>query len=136
MSREDQYNVTVAIDGKSWDVFDKLSGGEMDSEETKYKAGGMKPPRSLGGSIMTSNITVSRNYELGRDDVMLSALRARVGKGKAIVSKQSLDVDGNAFGRPLVYTGVLKQVSPPDVGSESDNAAMIELEISTDANTS
>ncbi len=136
MSREDQYNITVSVDRTSYGVFDKFNGGEIDSEETKYKGGGMAPQTALGGSPQTSNVTVSRNYQQGRDDLMVQALRSRVGRARAIVSKQSLDTDGFAFGRPMVYTGILKQISPPDADSESDDAATIELEISTNADTS
>jgi hypothetical protein len=50
MSRLDQYNVTVSLDGTPLGTFDKMTGGEIDSEETKYKPGGMAPQVSLGGS--------------------------------------------------------------------------------------
>lgn len=131
MSRQDQYNVTVTVDTTQLGTFDKMTGGELDSEELKYKAGGMVPEISLGGSESVSNITLQRLYRLDRDLPLLPFLKSRVGKGAVTVSKQSLDVDGNPFGTPLIYNGKLKKVSPPEVNSEGANAALLELEISS-----
>lgn len=131
MSRLDQYNVTVSVDGTALGTFDKMTGGELDSEETKYKPGGMVPQVSLGGSKTVNNVTVSRLFRLDRDLGLLPLLKSRVGKGVVYASKMSLDVDGNPYGTPLVYNGTLKQVKFPEPDSESSSAAMIELEISS-----
>jgi hypothetical protein len=131
MSRLDQYSVTVSLDGNSLGVFDKMTGGEIDSEETKYKPGAMGPQVSLGGSVTVNNVTVSRLYRLDRDKAIEATLKSRVGKGAVKVTKQSLDTDGNAFGTPLVYSGVLKQVTFPEPDSESSAAALVALEISS-----
>jgi hypothetical protein len=131
MSRQDQGAISVAIDGVNTGIWDKLSGGEVDSEETKYKPGAMANEISLGGSVNTGNVTVSRLYVLNRDHVNIKGWIARVGKAAVTVSKQPLDVDGNAFGDPLVYAGILKMVTPPELDSESNDAALVELEIST-----
>lgn len=135
MSRQDQYNVTVVVtfngETRSLGTFDKMSGGLVDSEELKYRPGAMGAQVSLGGYKSVENITVSRLFDLSRDLPQVPWLIAAAGKGDVTVTKQSLDVDGNAFGSPLVYSGRLKKVNPPDVDSESNDAALIELEIST-----
>jgi len=131
MSRQDQGAITVVIDGENTGIWDKLSGGEVDSEETKYKPGGMAKEISLGGSVNTGNVTISRLYVLARDHVKIKQWISRVGKAVVTVSKQPLDVDGNAFGDPLVYNGILKMVTPPELDSESNDAALVELEVST-----
>lgn len=131
MSRLDQYSVTVTLDGSPLGVFDKMTGGEIDSEETKYKPGAMAPQVSLGGSVTVNNVMVSRLFRLNRDPALLPALKSRVGKGTVRVSKQSLDVDGNPFGTPLVYTGILKQLTFPEPDSESSSAALLALEVSS-----
>jgi hypothetical protein len=128
MSRQDQYAVTLTVDGVLLGVFDALEGGEVDSEETRYKPGGMGAPISLGGSVEVGNLTLSRLYVLNRDHDRIHWL-SRAGKGACVVSRQPLDVDGNAYGRPLVYTGTLKAITPPEVDSESSDAAKLELEI-------
>lgn len=131
MSRVDQYNATVSLDGVSLGTFDKVEGGAVDSEEFKYRPGGMAPQISLGGYRMVENITVSRLFVLSRDLPLQPLLIARVGKGDVTITKQSLDVDGNPFGKPLVYIGKLKTFTPPNHDSESNDAALFELEIST-----
>lgn len=119
----------MTVDGTALGVYDKLTGGEVDSEETKYKPGGMGASVSLGGSVEVGNLTISRLYVLNRDHDNIHWLLSRAGKGQVVISRQPLDVDGNAYGRPLVYTGTLKTVTPPEVDSESSDAALIECEI-------
>jgi hypothetical protein len=131
MSRVDQYNITVSIGSDPLGTFDKMTGGEIDSEETKYKPGGMSEQISLGGSRTVNNITVSRLFRLDRDLALVSRLKSAVGKESVKVSKQSLDRDGAPFGTPLVYQGILKQITWPEPDSESSAAAILALEIST-----
>lgn len=132
MSREDQYSVILSIDGVDYGVWDKMSGGGVESEEVKFRPGGMGSQISLGGSKAVSNITLSRLYSLTRDHPLVPTLMAKAGKGSCIVTKQPLDLDGLAVGIPLTYSGKLMNVTPPDHDSESSDPAMIELEISTD----
>lgn len=129
MSRVDQYDVTVAVDGRQLGTFGKLTGGEVDSEETTVKPGGMAPRVSLGGSVNVGNVTVSILYDLQAVHSIIHWLISRAGKGTMVVKKTPLDVDGNAAGRPLTYTGKLKQVNPPEVDSEASDAAWLELEM-------
>lgn len=130
MSREDQYNVTVAVAGKPLGTFDKLEGGEVDSEDHKFKPGGMAQEVSLGGSKSVNNVTVHRLYKLDRDHPLASFLIANVGKGDVVATKQPLDVDGNPFGKPIVYKGKLKQYTLPDHDSTSSSEALFQIEIS------
>lgn len=127
--RQDQWAVTVAVDDVDLGVWDKLSGGEVDSEETTYKPGAMAPRISLGGSVNVGNVTVSRLFDLQRDGNIVHWLINRAGKGTIVIKKTPLDVDGNAANKPLTYRGKLKQVNPPEVDSESSDAALIELEM-------
>lgn len=129
MSRKDMYDTRVTVDGRNLGTFDVLTGGETDSDELKYKPGGMAPAVSLGGSVTVGQVVISRLYRLQRDHLLVHWLLGRVGKGRTVINKQPLDVDKNAFGKPLVYRGVLKRVTPPEVDSTSTDAATIELEI-------
>jgi hypothetical protein len=132
VSRADQYNVTVAIDGVDDGTWDKMTGGEVDSEETKYKPGGMATAISLGGSQNVGNLTVSKLLKLA-EVPKIKGWMQRAGKASVVVTKQSLDVDGNVFsGAVIVYKGKLKAVTPPDVDSESSDPALVEIEVSTD----
>ena len=131
MSREDQYNVSATLNGVDLGTFDKMTGGDVDSDETKYKQGGMVPEISLGGSKTVTNITLSRLYDFDGDHQIRAALVAGVGSGTMIITKQPLDVDGNIYSSPIVYEGTLKQLTFPDHDSNSSSAGMIEMEISS-----
>jgi hypothetical protein len=131
MSREDQYAVSVVIDARNLGIFDKMGGGEVDSDDSKYRPGGMGAEISLGGTVSVGNLNISRMYDLERDHPLAPWLLSRAGKGQCRIIKQPLDTDGNAFGAPTVYTGRLKQVSLPDVDSESSDAGMLGLEVSS-----
>ena len=130
-SRQDTYSVGVAIDGVDHGVWDKMTGGEVDSDETKYKPGGMQPEVSLGGSKSVGNITISRLYDLDRDHTVIKTLLSSAGTAEVTVTKQPLDVNAVPYGAPLVYTGKLKQVTPPEVDSESSDAGLVEIEVSS-----
>jgi hypothetical protein len=117
-------------------IWDKKTGGEVDSDDTIYHPGNMADPISLGGRRTTGNVTLSRLYKLERDHggvgasgQHIGALINRAGVADAKVSQQPLDLNGHAWGNPLVYVGVLKRVTPPEHDSEASGAAMIELEI-------
>lgn len=128
-ARLDMAQVTVSVEGiGDLGVFDKMTGGEVDSEEQKYSPGAMAPPVSLGGRVTMGNIVLERNYVLERDNAIEHALCAAVGLATVTVHKQPLDENKVPFGRPLVYSGVLKKCEPPDHDSMSSNPAILHLE--------
>jgi hypothetical protein len=129
MSRQDQNAVTLTIDGRDLGIWDKLSGGEIDSDELQFKPGAMGSSVSLGGSIQVGELTLSRLYVLSRDHSIIQWLMSRVGKGDCTAARQPLDPDGNVYGGPIVYTGKLKTVTLPEIDSESSDAALLEIAI-------
>lgn len=129
MSREDQYNVTATVEGiGALGTFDTFKGGEVDSDEQKYRPGGMADPVSLGGAVTMGNVTIERNYQLDRDHSIIHQLLALAGRATITVAKQPLDLNKVPYGRPLVYQGKLKMVTPPDHDSTSSNPGMLALE--------
>lgn len=130
-ARQDTHAVSVEINGVDTGIWDKQGSGGVDSEETKYNPGGMVEAVSLGGRKTVENVTVSRLYDLDRDHVSVKTWINLVGKGQVKVIKQFMSQDGAIYGEPLVYTGTLKRVTPPELDSESSDAALIELEITT-----
>lgn len=131
MSREDQFSVSVVVGGRSLGVFDKKTGGEVDSDELKYRPGAMSQQVSLGGFVNVGNVTVSRLFDLSRDLPDVPFLNNRVGKADISAVVQHLDVDGNPFGKPYTYSGKFKQYKLPDHDSMSSAAALFEIEISS-----
>jgi len=128
-NRKDQYAVNVSVDGTKLGVFDVMTGGDADTTEVVYKPGGMVPQISLGGIVTIAQVVLSRLYDLARDHDNMPWLLSRVGKGNVVITKQPLDVDGNAYGKPLTYGGTLKRVTPPPVDSNTPDAAILELEV-------
>lgn len=135
-TRNDQYVVSMALDGVDTGIWDKWAGGDLDSDEVKYAAGAMASERSLGGRQITQPINLTRNFDLDRDPQYQSLFEARRGKGHVVVTKQPLDADGNPFGRPLVYTGTMKFAKFPEADSNSNAAGLIEVQVSPDARVS
>jgi hypothetical protein len=123
------YDVRVVIDGRNFFTWDVLTGGETDSTELTYKPGAMANAISLGGSVTVGQVILNKNYDLQRDTAQIHWLLSRVGKGTVVIHKQPLDVDGNVYGKPLVYTGILKRVTPPEVDANATDAALIEIEV-------
>lgn len=132
--RENLYDVEVTFVGtdgnKSKFVFDKMSGGDVTAAGKKYRpANGTQDEVNLGGAQTVNNITVSRLYQ-SDIDAWVHWLISQTGRGEALVNKQPLDVNGAAFGSALRYKGMIEAVKPPATDSESDNEAVIEIEIS------
>lgn len=131
MRRQDQARVTFKVDGVDLGVWDQMEGGGVEASETTFKPGGMGPQIALGGSAARQKVTLSRHYDEGLH-VRYVWLDARAGKGAAVVTKQYLDRDGNAYQAPITWTGTLQSVTPPEHDSEGDDVSMCQVEISPD----
>jgi hypothetical protein len=132
-TRQDTFRVTLTVDSRDLGVWDKKTGGDVDSNELKYRPGAMGPLQSLGGTTVPSNVTLQRNYDKVRDHDNINFLLSRVGGVRATVHQQPLDLDGNPYGSKAVHWhGTLKRVLVPDVDSEGNAAAMLEVEVSVD----
>jgi hypothetical protein len=91
-------------------------------------------PISLGGKVNPSNVVVSRLYRLNRDHTNLQRLLNGVGKVTMRVLRQPLDIDANPYGSPIVWNGILKRVTVPEVDSESSDPGLLELEMTPAGN--
>jgi hypothetical protein len=129
-----RFRITASVeDYGELGVFDAMTGGETDSTDTKHHSGGMGPEEALGGPATTSNTVISRSFRPVRDHPLRKRLRPKCGVKRMRVKRQILDEDGNAFGEPEVFSGILKRVDPiNEVDSDSGDAAMLEIEMSTD----
>jgi len=131
-TRQDMFVVRVTLMGNSLGIWDKKTGGEYDSDEVKYYPGGMNKVVSLGGRQTPGNITLQRLYDRIDDAGAINTLFNAVGKGAVTVSQRAMDLDGNGYGKPVYWTGKLKRVLFPDVDSEAQAAALIEIEVTVD----
>jgi hypothetical protein len=130
--REDTHLITMTVAGVDLGVWDTWSGGEGDSEESKYAPGGMEPEISLGGRQTIGNITLGRYLDRDRDWPRIKWLYSQRGKARVVIGLTPLALDGSRGGEPIVYGGTLKQVSMPDLDSTSGDAAILELESTID----
>lgn len=136
-TRQDTYAVTVWVEDPATGIlvdigiFDKMTGGEVDSDNTTYRPGNMGDPVDMGGTRTVSNVVVSRLARLGGDLASTAVMRRVRGAGNARmrVSKQPLTIEGVKEGGAIVYNGTLKRVAFPEVDSESTSAGLIELEM-------
>jgi hypothetical protein len=110
-------------------IWDKKTGGELDSDDIKYYPGGMVPPISLGGKKTTGNVTLQRLYDRHDDHDRIMSMLNAVGKGQMTISQKPMDPDGHEYGKAIQYVGTLKRVTVPETDSESTTAAMLEIEI-------
>lgn len=122
---KDRYRVTLVVNGKALGVWDKMTGGAPVGATSVYRPGGMGEPRARGGAKSVEAVTLTRLY----DHAIYSSLLPLVGKGDVVVTKQPLDVDGIAFGAPLVYKGVLAKADPSEVDSSSSDNAEMSIEV-------
>jgi hypothetical protein len=135
-ARQDTFRVTVQVKNpntgrlENMGVFDKKSGGGLDTDVYKYKAGGMVPEISLGGSPTYGDVTLQRLYRYERDHLRLNDWMAWCGHATTTILQFPMDIDGNAWDTPITMVGILKTVNPPDHDSESNNPAMLEIVVS------
>lgn len=133
-TREDTWLITLTLDGRDMGVWDTRSGGEGDSEEAKYRPGGMGPEISLGGAQTIGNLTIGRYMDTQRDWPLIKWLYARRGRARGVIGVTPLSVSGARAGDPLTYGGTLKAVTPSDLDSTGSDAATLELEFTCDGN--
>lgn len=135
MSRQDQYSVTLTLtlnnETLSLGIWDKFDGGEVDSEETRYRPGAMGAEISLGGFVTVGNVTLSKLFDQAADLPRLGKMLLWVGRAQATAIKQPLSVTGVPVGKALKYQGTLKRVSPPAADSESSAPGLIEVELTS-----
>lgn len=131
-TRQDTFVVTLNVEGNSFGIWDKKTGGELDSDEVKYWPGGMNDQISLGGRLVPGNVTLQRLYDRVDDHARIDKLLDAVGRGKCFISQRPMDLHGHPYGHAIVWNGKLKRVLIPDVDSEATSAALIEIEMTVD----
>lgn len=128
-TRQDTFVVRLHVNGESFDVWDKKTGGELDSDSTIYYPGAMRKQLDLGGRRTAGNLTLQRLYDRIDDHDKINTLLNGVGSAKVTVTQRPLDEEGHEHGKAITWNGRLKRVLVPDVDSESSSAALIEVEI-------
>jgi hypothetical protein len=123
--------VTVTVDGRPLGTFDTRSGGAPTGAVTKHRSGGMGPIKQHKGLPDYEDVTVTRYYDRVRDHDLFRWLVTRASKGEMVVSDYVLDENGQRFGRPVTFLGVLMSVPPPDSDANSTDVKMLTLTMQT-----
>jgi hypothetical protein len=118
--REQQSRVTASLDGVQLGVFEDRTGGETGSNSVQYFMGGGGPRVSLGGQQQVGDVTLTVLSTPTVQSITKWVI-SRVGKGDITISDQPLDDEGNAFGDPLTWNGILMTATPPATGASSNN---------------
>ncbi|GAB3867383.1 hypothetical protein GCM10028801_41250 [Nocardioides maradonensis] len=127
MTNQNNSRITVFIDGNPIGVFDKRTGGEVDADGLEIRHTGEGPKLSATRRQTYGDVVVTREYERERDHDLCRGLKPRAGRAQMVVSEQLLDDDGNAWGTPDTYTGILKTVNGGDADAASTDAKDLEL---------
>lgn len=112
----------VQLDSVSWDAFD---GGDLVVSSENYNPGGMAPAIALGGKRSRSDITIKRIWS---DALIASyiALDNAGGKAAFTASYQTLAADHvTKVGSPIVYSGIIGNVSRPAYDSTSSSPVFL-----------
>lgn len=131
-NNEIKVDVSYRDETRALGVFDTWEGANVTAENTKHRRGGMGPQVAIGGPVTIEDLTVSRDYDLTRDNKNAHWLSTAVGRARVVAKKTYLDEDGFAFGDPIVITGILIGYNEPNSDSDSGDIAMFELVINPD----
>lgn len=133
-ARVDKWRSVLAVDGVEPIVCMTKSGGAVEAEETRTRAGGGLPERSIGGRTTHESVTVSVTLAGGADPAHYRALRRAVERdARATVTEAPLDADGNVFGpHQLTYSGTIRRVGGLEHDANGSDASTFEVEIATD----
>jgi len=129
--RQNKITCTVTYLGTKLDmgIFDTWEGANITADNTKHRRGGMGPQVAIGGPVTIEDLTISRDYDLARDNPNAHWLSGAVGRASVVATKQYLDSDAVAYGRPIIITGVLIGYNEPNADSDSGDVAMLEIVI-------
>jgi hypothetical protein len=131
-SRVDTWITHVTVAGIYLGPWDQFSGGEVDSEEAKYRPAGFDSELSLGGRKTFGNVTVARYWDDWVNGFHKMMMRW-AGQQRGLIMRYPFTSTWVQLGAPLTYGGTLKRVSPPDVDSMGGDVALIEAEFTIDS---
>lgn len=122
-----QPGLAVTIPG--W--WSRVSGGVKSVAVTREYDGGSKVPDLFVGRPEYSDLTISRNYDSQRDGRMLRTLDRYVGTNTSFqVNVHDVDANLAPTGNRVLYFGVLKSVTDPDIDANSDRPATCQIVLS------
>jgi len=112
------------LDGQDYGYWAVKEGGGIETEDATYDDwdGEVK----LGGKRTRGEITLRKLY---REQVhaVYRRMDARAGRGVCVVTAAPTNDDGVSWGDPIINTGILGNVMPPDVDKSSSDGGELEV---------
>lgn len=124
--------VTCVIDGEEFGPWDTWDPPEASGNTARYRAGGQRNAVRTRGlpEFGTGSLTKAL---VGDDELgQFKRLHRRVGVARMEVTEQPLDPNGDPFGDPVVWTGLLEQVEMSDYDADGDDNRTVTVEIAPD----
>jgi hypothetical protein len=113
------------------EYFAQVSGGEITASVEKVYDGGAQFPETLCASAEVGDITVTRHWEPGRDDIPMATLRGQVGQAYYNVTISELNCDLKVPGTQRIYSEALcVGLTEPDGDASSGAPATYSLTFS------
>lgn len=117
---------------KSWS---SLKGGDLESEDTKIRPGGMVGQVNLGGPTTRTDATIERPYTRELHPY-IKTLENLAGTQGMSATYTILDVRGNVVGPTVTLRGILKNVIRPEWDANATAAAMLGVVMGCDVEAS
>jgi hypothetical protein len=118
------WTVHLAIDNQDFGFWAVKEGGGIETEDSTYDD--WDGQIQLGGKRTRTEITLRKLY---REQVhaVFRTLDALAGRGNAVLTSSPTDDDGVSWGNPIINTGKLGNVAPPDVDKSSSDGGELEI---------
>jgi hypothetical protein len=123
---QSNWTAHLLVDGQDFGYWAVAEGGGVETEESTYDD--WDGEVQLGGKRSRNEITLRKLY---RENVhaVYRTLDAKAGRGDATVTRSPTDDDGVSWGNPIINTGKLGNVSPPDIDKGSSDGGEIEITV-------
>lgn len=137
--REDLFDVTLTLEaaGKKYVIpVDKQKGLDVQGKSNKYRpSNGLETEMELGGTRSINDATLTALWSQEVEEA-LEFLYNYPGRANVSIKKQSLDENGNAFGKVQTFVGKLTGFTPPESDSQSEKPSVAEFKCSVTTNVS
>lgn len=123
---QSNWTVHLRVDGQDFGYWAVKEGGGVETEDATYDD--WNGEVQLGGKRSRAEITLRKLY---REQVhaVYRTLDAKAGRGDVVLTSAPTDDDGVSWGDPIINTGKLGNVAPPDVDKGSSDGGEIELTV-------
>jgi len=126
---QSNWTVHLKLDGQDFGYWAVKEGGGVETEEATYDD--WDGEVQLGGKRSRTEITLRKLYREAVHNVFRT-LDSKAGFGACVLTSSPTDDNGVSWGNPIVNTGRLGNVAPPDIDKSSSDGGEIEITIRPD----